>query len=855
MDVTVPASISPEHLSQAVEEAYPRVSGYVVRTPVIRLPWLDTGDREVWAKLECHQHTGSFKYRGAFNALSKTETMNIITASAGNHALAAAAAGDHLGKTVYVIVPTTVSELKVNRLMAACAKVSILGQDLYESTKVAVGLAGSSELLSKSDARIHYLSPYDDPDVAAGAGTMMIEVDEDAGQFDTVVVPLGGGGLAAGIGAWCSVHSPSTRVVCSHPEIFGRDFGKGQAFEHELATPTVPSYSDGLAVQLLRNTPFRDILRDTIHGVIQVSESETAASISTALRLQSLLIEGAAATSIAALTSPESKETIKGRVLLILSGANITSGYLARSLVSDVADAKTRSKLGLRNIIPSLDRFGSMNLPKKSGKDASVASTAASSGWPRLIQRLLGLIETVKANHEYKEEFASRLDLDTDPWCQSVFRAFHSQLSEHANQLAADIQWPSDKPLEPWVIEERYRVLLQMQATLGCLFVRASASNDQSTRDWFFDLDSQSSSSLNYDRYGSPSLRTAEQNMAQVLSLGTAQPIELLMTSSGMAAYQVIHHFILQAARTNPTIVLSPYVYFESMEQLYGLPNFNVQHSSTFDADDIIETAEQYDADVVFVDPVANISGLPTTDVRHFLQTVSRRAGWSKRIVVVDGTVVSGAIPVFDWVEGSSAPSLLYYESASKYLQFGLDLQMGGVIVYPSKYDKVMRNIRRNTGTVMYSRGISILPPLDFESFQGRMATFTSNAETLQRALCQGASEVAEIRFPTEWRKGGWRHGGGLITIRFLEEGLNNKEGLEACIDLILRTAKTIKVPITQGVSFGFSTTRVSSASSMAENSDPFLRISVGADIHRAKDLSTVILTGIRSYVEQFSSA
>lgn len=857
MGVTaIPAAISTQCLSQAIEEAYPRVSPHVVRTPVIRLPWLDTEDREVWAKLECHQHTGSFKYRGAFNALSKTDAQRVITASAGNHALATAAVGDHLGKTVYVIVPTTVSELKVNRLMAH-TNITLLGQDLYESTKAAVSLARSSETSKMSQDRIHYLSPYDDPDVAAGAGTMMFEVEEDAGSFDSVVVPLGGGGLAAAIGAWCAERSPSTRVVCSHPEIFGRNFENGNAFENELATPTVPSFSDGLAVQLLRNTPFRDILRDTIHSVIQVSEAETAASISTSLRLQSLLIEGAAATSIAALLSPRSQDTIKGRVLLILSGANISSGHLARSLVQDVTDAKTRSTLGLRNIIPSLDRYGSVNLPRTAERDLAVAPVIPGSGWPRLVDRLLESIESVKTNNEHRKELGVRLGLESDPWSQSTFLTYHAQLSEQANQLAADIRGTSGNRLEPWVIEERYRILLQMQAALGSLFVRASASNDQSTRDWFFDLDSQSATSVNYDRYGSPSLRAAEQNLAKVLSLGTAQPTELLMTSSGMAAYQVIQNYLLQVVGDRPTVVLPPYVYFESMEQLYGFKNFNVQHAATFDADDIIATAERLDADVVFVDPVANIVGLPVTDIRHFLETVSSRPGWGRRIIVLDGTVISGALPVFDWLSagaGSDAPLLLYYESASKYLQFGLDLQMGGVVVYPSRLDQTLRTIRRNTGTVMYSRGIAVVPPLDYESFQSRMALFTANAEQLRQRLTEGAGDVAEFRYPSEWRAYNWRHGGALITVRFLEDGLNNKEGLEACIDLILRYAESIKLPVTQGVSFGFSTTRISSASSMAENSDPFLRISVGTDPHRIDELATAILTGVRSYIGQFFS-
>jgi len=101
------------------------------------------------------------------------------------------------------------------------------------------------------------------------------------------------------------------------------------------------------------------------------------------------------------------------------------------------------------------------------------------------------------------------------------------------------------------------------------------------------------------------------------------------------------------------------------------------------------------------------------------------------------------------------------------------------------------------------------------------------------------------------WEQYGWRHGGAPVTLRFYRAGLNNKEGLEACIDAILRCAEKLEVPMTKGVSFGFSTARISSASSMAKDSDPFLRISVGVDKNHVDRLTHAITDGIRQYQEQ----
>ncbi|KAH7344322.1 pyridoxal-5'-phosphate-dependent protein beta subunit [Pyrenochaeta sp. MPI-SDFR-AT-0127] len=846
--------VTVDALADATANAKERISSHVLRTPTIRLPWLDAPGLEVWAKLECQQHSGSFKYRGAVNALMQIPSQRIITASAGNHALATALAGKRFQKEVHVVAPTSASDIKVQRLMND-ANVTLLGEDLFEATKEALSIAAESK--DDDDGGMYFLSPYADKDVVAGAGTAVMESFEDVGVFDHVFLPLGGGGLAAAIGAWCAQRTPCTRVHCTHPMIFGRQFASDQetgcSISAQLLKATTPTYSDGLAVQLVTQTPFARILDSTIHSVIQISETDTAAAIAEALRLQSILIEGSAATTIAGLRQSAQTHQLQGRVLLLLTGGNIPSSAVAKALVTNVHDPGMRQTLGLRHIVSSVERHGSVAWKQNAKSSAANHNVSTLELWTALASRLQTSVLELGAKFDQKQTLNRDLHLQADDWCPSTFRDIHHQLTLKCNEFSKSLEQHACVRLNLWSIEERYRVLLQLYAMLGSLLDRASSANDQAKRDWFFGAESQHASNCNYDRYGSTELRKIEQKLQNALQLGNRTPIELLLTSSGMAAYQVIQMYLLQKLGAHGTIVVPPYIYFEALEQLEAFSHPTLMYAPTFDADDIMETAERHDAQVVFIDPVANMVHLPATDIRHFARIVSNRASWSSRIVVMDGTMESGGMSVFDWFDGPHAPTVLYYESVSKYLQLGLDLQMGGFLVFPSHLDNRMRTIRRNSGTIMYSRNAFLLPPIDHALYQARMLRLTENAERFSELLGVALALTVEVRYPHLWREYGWRHGGGVVTVRFLQEGMNNKEGLEACIDLILRGAEAMGVPLTKGVSFGFSTTRVSSASSMAQGTDPFLRFSVGCDM-AVEDLGDVVIQGVCDYQRAFAS-
>ena len=205
---------------------------------------------------------------------------------------------------------------------------------------------------------------------------------------------------------------------------------------------------------------------------------------------------------------------------------------------------------------------------------------------------------------------------------------------------------------------------------------------------------------------------------------------------------------------------------------------------------------------------------------------------WSKKWLVVDGTLVSGGINIFDIFNQFNHPHILYFESGSKYLQLGLDIQMAGIVVAEKQYSSYLNTLRRNTGTVMYQTGVAKFPSYNREQFLSRMLRLTRNAEIIYNNLNSLNQDKQRLllTFPKNWRQLGWSHGGGIVALTFVEQGLNNRPCLDYLISLIIEESKKEGVPFTKGVSFGFSAIRISAASAMAQNRPPFLRFSIGEE-------------------------
>ncbi|WP_406455766.1 pyridoxal-phosphate dependent enzyme [Streptomyces sp. NBC_00876] len=835
-------------LAADVHDARGRIAPHSVRTPTVRLPWLDTEHREVWAKLECWQVSGSFKARGALNALAGFEHGQMsVTASAGNHGLGVAFAARTLGQQTRVFVPATASELKVRRIAAAGAQVTVVGRDLKEATDHAVEYAQRHKL--------PFISPYADWNVAAGQGTCMAEAIEDAGDFDTVVVPLGGGGLLSGVGAYAVQQSPDTRLIATHPEVFNRPFGQ-DSVDNCLRRATPPTYADGLAVQHTFANPLADVLDRLLGEVCSVSENEIVLGIYALLHEHSLLVEGAGATTAAALLSGKVPGDT-GRTLLILSGGNISSSALARAIVAEVHDEHLRIGLGLRRNVPVLEKNEVAGLPRQRATGLPQDSTAVGSpvtGSPdtRWAERSLSLDDTA-ARAEDHQRYLEAVALPKGKVAHEAL----DRLRDLADDLAQELRSPDSglPDVAPGAQEDTLRLLLRVRETLTNGLEWASPAYDQSQRVNFYDTSAQAAGGVNYARYGTNDLRTLELGLTEMLGL-THGASELLATSSGMAAYQVVESLLLRhAVEPGDTVAYAPYIYFEAAEQLEGLRFLNHVRADSYDADRLVEVVEERNAKVLFADPVNNVAGLPVVDLHRLAELTEGRDGWADRWLVVDGTMISGGLNVFDLFGKPGHPQVLYYESASKYAQFGLDLQMAGLVVVPSHLAAPARTIRRNTGTILYPDALARFPRADRSAYLARMVQMSANTRVIADVL-RGDPRIAEhirVGCADDWATRGWAHGGAVLTVEFGRAGLNNRDGLEAVIERMLGNARSRGVPLVKGLSFGFSTTRISAASAMAQGSDPFLRFSVGThDRQEIREQAAAAADAVFEYLRTF---
>ncbi|KAH7117308.1 pyridoxal phosphate-dependent transferase [Dactylonectria macrodidyma] len=486
--------------------------------------------------------------------------------------------------------------------------------------------------------------------------------------------------------------------------------------------------------------------------------------------------------------------------------------------------------------------------------------------WSILLSRLRAVTAVIKQRFDERARIEKEISARTDDWCINMFLETYTRLEQLTSKLEMQLaitqnlrqgqsQSQSQTPsalstfaLTPWQMEERYRALIQLQSYLGSFFERASPAYDQSQTVWWFDPSYHQSDGLNYDRYGAPDPRESEARLLRALGLGDEKlPLKLLLTSSGVAAFTCLHQFLMSKVLVaGDTIVISPYLYFECFEHLRLISHVKVVNSDTFDAEDIIATAERHNAKAVYLDPMANTLGLETTDIRRFAQLLSGREGWADRFLIIDGTLVSGGMPVYDWFNQPSHPKVLYYESAHKYIQMGMDIVMCGFMVFPEVYYETIGLIRQVTGTTLYSRQANVLPPIDYSIHQSRMHWLTTNAENLYHILDKTSATLAAFNFPTHWRKMGWGHGGNVVTLKlFGGEEMNKRPSLDTFTDLVLRAAEEEAVAMTKGGGLGFSVTRIWPSTPFIRDEDPYMRISVGVDPSEVEPLARAICKGL----------
>ena len=277
----------------------------------------------IWLKRDDLQRTGSFKERGARNALlclTAAECAGgVVAASAGNHALGLAYHGAQLGLRVTVVMPTAAPEIKIARCRSLGAVVVLRG-DSFEDAH-----AHAAEIASATGARL--VHPFDDVNVIAGQGTMALEILEQAPQLDTLVVPVGGGGLLAGVATVVKALRPDVRVVAVEPE---NAAGFSAALRHgaPVTEPLQSTLADGLAVARVGAGTFA-LAAPRVDDVVTVTERELGAAMAYLARRCGAVVEGAGAAALAAVLFGK----VRGRAVVVpVCGRNIDVHAHARVL-------------------------------------------------------------------------------------------------------------------------------------------------------------------------------------------------------------------------------------------------------------------------------------------------------------------------------------------------------------------------------------------------------------------------------------------------------------------------------------------------------------------------------------------
>lgn len=302
-------------LRSDVEAARTRIAGRVRRTPM--LPLDNTFGGEGWLKLEYLQHTGSFKARGAFNRiLSATEdgsldpAVGIVVASGGNAGLAYAYAARALGVPATVFVPESAPAVKVEKLRSSGARVELSGGEYAAAHEAAVQHAEATGAV--------YGHAYDQPAMAAGAGTIALEILEDlGGDVDTVVIAVGGGGLMAGVAAACE---GAARVVGAEP-VLAPTLNAALAHGGPVDVAVSGIAADSLGARRLGDIAYDVAVRTGVQSVL-VSDDDIVAARRLLWDQYRIVVEHGAAAAMAALTTGAYAPADGERFVILLCGAN-----------------------------------------------------------------------------------------------------------------------------------------------------------------------------------------------------------------------------------------------------------------------------------------------------------------------------------------------------------------------------------------------------------------------------------------------------------------------------------------------------------------------------------------------------
>jgi threonine dehydratase len=328
-----PSQLILEDVAKAAE----RIRGSILNTPLMHSVTLsEICGCEIWLKFENLQFTGAYKERGALNALlqlsDEQKRKGVIAASAGNHSQGLSYHGSRLGVPVTIVMPRTTPTVKVMQTESVGGKVLLKGETYDEAYLHAREL--------ESECGLTFIHPFDDPYVAAGQGTIALEMLDVKSDFDCLVIPIGGGGLMSGMATVANAIDPKIEMIGVQAELFPSMYAKIHGKEMACGGDTL---AEGIAVKKPGYFTSK-IISNLVHDILLVDERALEKAVSLLLQIEKTVVEGAGAAGLAAVL--RNPEKFKGKkVGLVLCGGNIDTRLLANVLLRDLASQGRLARL------------------------------------------------------------------------------------------------------------------------------------------------------------------------------------------------------------------------------------------------------------------------------------------------------------------------------------------------------------------------------------------------------------------------------------------------------------------------------------------------------------------------------
>jgi len=336
---------------EKIYEAQTRIKDVVAQTPLAFAPYLsEISDCEVFLKKENLQVTGAFKIRGAYNRIASLSdaqrACGVIAASAGNHAQGVALSASKFSIKAVIVMPESTPLTKVNGVKHYGAEVILHGTNYDEAYAYATKYADENSLT--------FVHPFEDEEVIAGQGTVALEILEQCKELDAIIIPIGGGGLIAGMATAIKEINPNIKVIgvsASGAPAFKNSYEQKKAID----TLSVRTIADGIAVRDTSAVTLSYALKH-VDSVVSVDDEEIASAILYLLEKQKLVVEGAGAVGVAALLHNKLENIKHKKIALVLSGGNMDVTLL--SVIIEKGLLKSHRKMKVT--VTLVDKPGSL---------------------------------------------------------------------------------------------------------------------------------------------------------------------------------------------------------------------------------------------------------------------------------------------------------------------------------------------------------------------------------------------------------------------------------------------------------------------------------------------------------------